>query len=86
MNDLINAIQEQKEFHEDPNWTDTHPLQVAASSWANHCINTYDGKILKKGLAISQAIGNFTSELLRTNPTVYEADCQKKSNDSDESL
>jgi len=40
------------------------PLDVAAEKWALHCLRAYQGEVLTRGLAISEAIGQFTAVLL----------------------
>ena len=39
-----------------------YTLRGAASKWAEHCIETYDGKMLRKGLSISAALAEFMNE------------------------
>lgn len=41
----------------------TH-LEEAAKKWACHCLSTYVGDLLSKGLKISEAIANFSAELI----------------------
>ena len=79
MKELSRELEIYEQRHGDPNWTDLHPLQVAATKWANHCLTTYDGKLLKKGLEISAALAGFSSALLSINQSVYEDDCKAAS-------
>lgn len=39
-------------------------LDKAGEAWAAHCLRTHTGKLLKRGLAISESIANFTNELM----------------------
>ena len=34
-------------------------LRNAASRWADHAVRTYDGSLLRRALAISEALANF---------------------------
>jgi hypothetical protein len=39
-------------------------LDKAGETWAVHCLRTYTGKLLNRGLVISASISNFTNELV----------------------
>ena len=42
-----------------------YTLRAAASKWAAYCIETYDGKMLRKGLTISTVLAEFMNEFER---------------------
>ena len=45
--------------------TSPENLRAAGTRWAVHALCTYDGKLLGRSLAISEAITNFCNELER---------------------
>ena len=42
-------------------------LDAAGEEWAKHCLKTHTGELLRKGLAISAAIADYTNELVRSS-------------------
>jgi hypothetical protein len=42
---------------------DTDTLRAAAKRWAEHCLETYRGDLLKAGLNVSRALADFMNEL-----------------------
>ena len=63
MQDLGNAITSETEYHHAAPEPDEHRLNIAAQKWATHCLSTFRNDLLKKGLAISAALVDFTTEL-----------------------
>lgn len=41
--------------------TNSQELQLTAKKWASAAINTYEGELLRRALAISAAISDFNS-------------------------
>ncbi len=54
--------QEIREVTEEKTFDVPAHLRETAKKWANHCLDKFDGDLLKKGLAISAAIVNFLNE------------------------
>lgn len=42
------------------------PLTISAKNWASHCLETYVGDLLQKGLAIAGALAEFEVELYQS--------------------
>jgi len=63
MNDLDKAITSETEYHSAAIEGDEHHLNIAAQKWATHCLSIFRNDLLKKGLAISAALVDFTTEL-----------------------
>jgi len=42
---------------------DLEALRNAAIEWAKHCLQTYDGKMLDRGLTVSRSIAQFLNDL-----------------------
>lgn len=64
MQDVIDTLKE----HEDRLTPSDEDRTVgeftnAAKRWANHCLETYKGDLLAKGLAVSQAMAEFEIEM-----------------------
>ena len=45
--------------------SDPEILDAAARTWAAHALGTYKGQLLKRALAISAALADFTAEMGR---------------------
>ena len=37
-------------------------ITQASQKWASHCLGTYEGELLKRGLAVAQALSEFGGE------------------------
>jgi hypothetical protein len=64
MKELADSMAEYVDAHNATGATVSNPiLQQAANKWAAHSLETYQGKLLKRALAISAAISDFISQM-----------------------
>lgn len=47
---------------------DTDALLLMATEWSAHCIATYNGELLSRGLDVAKAIAEFANELEQETP------------------
>ena len=66
MQDVIDTLNEHQE-RLTPSDEDrvTGEFTNAAKRWAGHCLETYTGDLLAKGLAVAQAMAEFECEMFR---------------------
>jgi hypothetical protein len=58
MNDMSKEVNRMSE-----NKSDVREFRDSAIKWSEHCLNTYAGETLTKGLKISESIAHFLNQL-----------------------